>query len=341
MLESVAILRPVSPEGLSYLAAKGSVRHFAAGSPLMIQGEVGEAMYAIRGGRVRVEHRIDGGNHAAAVLAELGPGEIVGEMGILDGEPRSATVTAITDVEALELTAGVLTEAMVQHADIGKALLHVVSRRLRDMDDLVAQIGVGDLSKHPAFKAIPLEALTDLACKGRRRRFPAGAALMSQGDSSETLHLIRSGWVRVERGHPQMTAPVLLAELGPGEVVGEMGVLDGAPRSATVVAIDSVETLELDIQALSETTLRHPEITLALLRTISERLRSVDGVVGRKMDERWSEMSGKATPGRAAVARHPRSPPETKPAHKAPAWWEQWSLQDAKRKKEERAQWKC
>lgn len=44
-------------------------------------------------------------------------------------------------------------------------------------------------------------------------------------------HRIERGRVRVERAHPQLTEPILLAELGPGEVVGEMGVLDGAPAT--------------------------------------------------------------------------------------------------------------
>src|SRR5215208_6823620 len=71
------------------------------------------------------------------------------------------------------------------------------------------------------FEGLPDGALSRLAELARRRTFTRGAVLMRQGDPSESLHLLVSGRVRVERSHPSLTAPVFVAELGPGEVVGE------------------------------------------------------------------------------------------------------------------------
>ena len=97
---------------------------------------------------------------------------------------------------------------------------------------------------------------------------------MRQGDVSQSLHIILQGSVRVERAHPQIIRPVVLAQLGPGDVVGEMGVLDREPRSATVTALTAVETLELDAPTLAQVILDHPEAAAALLRTLSRRLRN-------------------------------------------------------------------
>jgi CRP-like cAMP-binding protein len=69
---------------------------------------------------------------------------------------------------------------------------------------------------------------------------------------------------------------LLLAQLGPGEIVGEMGVLDGAPRSATVIAIEDTEAVELGAPTVTETILQHPDVSLELLRMLSRRLRSTD-----------------------------------------------------------------
>src|SRR6266540_628036 len=95
------------------------------------------------------------------------------------------------------------------------------------------------------FEEIPPKGLVELAREGRHRVFAPGDALMRQGEHADCLHIILSGRVRVERTHPDLLDAVVLTELEAGEVVGEMGVLDGEPRSATVTAIEATETLEL------------------------------------------------------------------------------------------------
>ena len=136
------------------------------------------------------------------------------------------------------------------------------------MLDILAQVAV--------LQAMPRDGLVHLARRGHRRVFGSGAQLMRQGDISDSLHIILTGRVRITRSHPQILRPVVLAELGPGDVIGEMGVLDHEPRSATVTALNAVETLELDAFALSQTILDHPEAAAALLRVLSRRLRSTD-----------------------------------------------------------------
>lgn len=133
-----------------------------------------------------------------------------------------------------------------------------------------------DLSQVEMFKALPLDGLSALAQQGQQRSFPAGAQLMAQGEVGETMYVILQGRVRVERSHPDLIEPLVLAELGPGEVVGEMGVLDDAPRSATVIAVEQTETLELTAPALAQTILRYPAVAGALLRLLSRRLRTTD-----------------------------------------------------------------
>jgi CRP-like cAMP-binding protein len=123
---------------------------------------------------------------------------------------------------------------------------------------------------------IPSDALNALALKARRRRFPAGGLLMQQGEVSTGLHVILAGFVRVERGHPALKEPVELATLGAGEVVGEIGALDGEPRTATVVAIEDTETLELSTDQLADIIVRYPRTTRTLLKIVSRRLRSTD-----------------------------------------------------------------
>ena len=125
------------------------------------------------------------------------------------------------------------------------------------------------------FKELPEPGLQMLAERGRPRHFATGEVIMRQGDASDALYVITSGRVRVERDQATET-PLVLAELEPGDVIGEMGLLDGGPRSATVTAIEDTETLEIHATVLAVVVMQYPQITTALLRTLSRRLRSAD-----------------------------------------------------------------
>lgn len=132
------------------------------------------------------------------------------------------------------------------------------------------------LSEIEILRPIPREGLARLALLGRRRVFEAGAVLMHQGDPSKAMYIITRGLVRVVREHQALAEPLHLADLGDGEIVGEMGVLDGEPRSATVTALEETETIEIGSTSLSLTILQFPEVAGVLLKTFSQRLRSTD-----------------------------------------------------------------
>ena len=143
------------------------------------------------------------------------------------------------------------------------------------MEDLLTQVDL--------FAPLPPTGLTRLAQQGKARHFPAGSRLMHQGNVGDSLYIIVEGQVSVERSHPALLEPVQLAELGPGEVVGEMGLLDREPRTATVTAVKDTEALELDADTLEQTILEYPEVGTALLRVLSHRLRNTDELVERQL----------------------------------------------------------
>lgn len=129
------------------------------------------------------------------------------------------------------------------------------------------------------FQGIPLNGLSALAQQGRTRRFVAGQVLIRQGEPSDVMYVIAQGRVRVERSHPALTEPVQLSELGPGDTVGEMGLLDGGSRSATVVALEDTQALELTASAITATLLEFPQVARSMLYSLSSRLRSTDQLV--------------------------------------------------------------
>src|SRR5690349_8943792 len=145
------------------------------------------------------------------------------------------------------MSAGALRDA----ASGGRAILEPNAEQTRPMVKREHIPIVSALSQIELFRGIPLEALARLAEYGQLCSFQAGEPLMRQGDRSEALHVILKGRVRVERQNPSHDEPLVLAEFLPGDVVGEMGVLEGAPRSATVSALEETETLGLSAATLA------------------------------------------------------------------------------------------
>jgi CRP/FNR family cyclic AMP-dependent transcriptional regulator len=119
------------------------------------------------------------------------------------------------------------------------------------------------------------EEFTDLFDMGRRRRWPVGATLFSEGDRSTTVVLVLTGRAKVV-SLTEQGGEVLLAIRGPGALLGEMSALDGAPRSASVAALEPLETLVVPVAAFLDFLQCHPNAAVTIVRMIVSRLRDSD-----------------------------------------------------------------
>lgn len=128
------------------------------------------------------------------------------------------------------------------------------------------------LSGSAVLQGVDASATRFLVRVGQVRRFEAGDVLMRQGEDSPSLHFILSGSVRVERSRRSDERPVMIAELGVGQTVGEMGLLTGAGRSATVVASGPTETLEIGRDGFDEAAAGHPMLHRMLTAVLRARL---------------------------------------------------------------------
>ena len=115
---------------------------------------------------------------------------------------------------------------------------------------------------------------------GKARDFAEGEALMTQGQPSTSIHFILEGQVRVERQRRTDSERVVLAHLGSGEIVGEMGVMVDLPGSATVIAAKPTSTLELDTASFERAARAFPILHRVLAKLLSERLRRTSERVG-------------------------------------------------------------
>ncbi len=105
--------------------------HFTIGELLLREGESGDFMYLLISGRVLA---YSGDLHAPMILGIRGPGEFIGEMSMIDGEPRSATVVAIEPVRALRIDHAGLDTMLQQVPDLNRRLMQILSLRLRQAE---------------------------------------------------------------------------------------------------------------------------------------------------------------------------------------------------------------
>lgn len=127
LLSSNEVFKRAGADALLQLVRHGSLRTLAKGDVLMRQGEPGGNVFVVLEGRVRVVHQ--GGLSATLTVAELGPGDVVGEVSALVDANHENTVLAQTDVQVLEILRGDVRHAMDQHDALSVAILSLVQHR--------------------------------------------------------------------------------------------------------------------------------------------------------------------------------------------------------------------
>ena len=110
--------------------------------------------------------------------------------------------------------------------------------------------------------------------------------LFRKGDPGDSLYMIRTGWVKIVTEDAQHKE-LVLNKCGPGEVIGEMSLIDSAPRSASVVALTPVEILVLKREAFLEELGAHPTLAMDVMRNISGRLRFATTYIEKAIE--WSQ----------------------------------------------------
>jgi CRP-like cAMP-binding protein len=123
------------------------------------------------------------------------------------------------------------------------------------------------------FERLRTRQLGELAGIVREVTRPPGNVIVTEGDFAECMYLIVSGTVHISREGRR------LAELGPRDFFGEMAVLDGELRSATVIAATRVHLLRIDRADLLGVMDEHPGIAITICQALSRRVRSLNDEV--------------------------------------------------------------
>jgi CRP-like cAMP-binding protein len=137
------------------------------------------------------------------------------------------------------------------------------------------------LARVPVFSTLSREELARVAQVAMSRRFEAGAVVFKEGDDGSTCYIVRTGRARAIREHPDGRS-ITLAHFDPGDIFGEMAMLDGERRSATVEATEATETIAILSADMHRLLREHPDISVKLIAALGQRLRDTNERLARQ-----------------------------------------------------------
>jgi CRP-like cAMP-binding protein len=137
------------------------------------------------------------------------------------------------------------------------------------------------LGRVPVFAELGGEDLGRVAQVAIPRAFEAQQVIFREGDDSDTCYIVRSGHARAIRQHGDGRM-ITLANFGPGDIFGELAMFDDERRSATVQALDALETIAIPGSAMRGLLGRHPEIAVKLVIALGRRLRAANERLSRQ-----------------------------------------------------------
>ncbi|MEO9130739.1 MAG: cyclic nucleotide-binding domain-containing protein [Sphingomonas sp.] len=222
--ENIMVLNELSPLQMREFMLDSEVREYKAGDVVFERADPGSSLFAIAQGSALVE--VDKDNPAITVPIEQG--SIFGEVGLISGRRRGATVRAGTDMIAVEVSRTAALKLMASVPAAKRAVTRISVER-----QLLQLFGSGLTSAD----------LSEVLDASEIETVPAGKSILVEGDTGEDIYVIRVGSMIVEKNVGGK--PVFLSYLPAGSYVGEMALIGGGKRTATVKAAVKSEVIRL------------------------------------------------------------------------------------------------
>ncbi|MGC4117936.1 MAG: cyclic nucleotide-binding domain-containing protein [Myxococcales bacterium] len=213
----------IDPEAFLELVRRMGLREVTHGEAIVREGEKGESIFVIVAGRARVERQVRG---ERKLLATLPGGSLFGELALLTGGVRHATVIAEGEAELFEISGGDLEAVARRFPEVPHAIAQFAEKRVAS--NMLVTAGLFD-NLAPERRSAVLE-------KFRPRTVPPGERVVVEEEPTPGLFLVMAGELSVTKKDPTGET-VSLNLLKDGDVFGEISLLSGGVASATVTAV--------------------------------------------------------------------------------------------------------
>ena len=253
--QRVPMLAPITQLQLREFLLDSVIHAPAEGTTLFRYKDYTNSIYSILQGEVEVQPGDPDDPKTPRTSITLRQGQFFGEMSLISGRRRSATVVAGRDCIVVESSRRSLLTLMYSVEAVRRVVEE--SFLLRAIQSQIA----------PGCSA---DDLAELVRTATVERHAAGAELFHEGEPGDCLHLIRRGSVTIS--HALGGREIVLAYVPAGQYVGEMALVSDAPRSATVRAATATETIRLDGEVFKQLLASHPDVQRRVQQVYKERL---------------------------------------------------------------------
>ncbi|MBV9931878.1 MAG: cyclic nucleotide-binding domain-containing protein [Alphaproteobacteria bacterium] len=254
---NVAIFEGLSPLQMREFMLDSQVRAWPAGATVCERNAPGDSLFAIASGAVAVEV-------GAGRTVPIGTGSIFGEVGLISGRRRGATVRAAEESILVEIPRTAALKLMATVPAAKRAIERISIER-----QLLQVFGAG----------LAADDLAEVLESAEVKTVRAGEAILTEGEEGRDIFVVRRGSMVVEKAIGGR--PVFLSYLPAGSYVGEMALIDGGPRTATVRAAIKSEVIRLDGDAFARLLVRQPDLLGKAKRDMAAR-REVNAFVEAK-----------------------------------------------------------
>jgi cAMP-dependent protein kinase regulator len=253
---SLPLFGTLEERELSQLLSAVRVEEVSEGHEIVRQGDGGSEAFVVARGALKVVRR-EGADET--LLAQLGPGAIFGEMALISESPRSASVIALEPTQLLVLARDELERAAEDAPELSAQLSAFCHGRMR-----------ANLIRHArVLSGLTTEQRSELLAGLETRVFEAAERLIERDQEGNSIFLLASGAVSISV--PEDGERLVLATLGPGEVVGEMSLILRRPASADVFALYPTVAYELSGEKLTHLMRAYPALLVELYDLATRR----------------------------------------------------------------------
>ncbi len=241
---------------LNEFLERAGVKEFAPGEIIIREGEKGSSMFFIVDGQVEVFTDRDG-RHFLDILKT---GDFFGEFSLFTGGTRHATVKAKTEVTCLEISQDLFEDFAERNEEFSKVVVDFY--KIRVLDTLLAHTELFGMLRPHERKEVLASFELEVVDKG--------VEIVREGEEGDALYVIKSGRVEVITTDAEGNE-VKIAELGGGDFFGEIALITGRPRTATVRAITKVRLMKMSREAFEQICERFPEVRVKAEEIVEKR----------------------------------------------------------------------
>uniref|UniRef100_H2MW55 lysophospholipase n=1 Tax=Oryzias latipes TaxID=8090 RepID=H2MW55_ORYLA len=239
------VLKLMRIEDPALLKGKVSLHHAKAGAVLARQGDQDVSLHFVLSGCLHVYQRMIDKQEAVCLFVTL-PGEMVGQLAVLTGEPLIFTIKAVRDCTFLKISKSDFYEIMREQPSVVLSVAHTVAIRMsafvRQMDFAIDWMAV-----------------------------EAGRALYRQDDPSDCTYIVLNGRLRsvIRKANGKKE---LVGEYGRGDLIGVVEALTRQPRATTVHAVRDTELVKLPEGTLNNIKRRYPQVVTRLIHLLGQKI---------------------------------------------------------------------